>query len=256
MGELAKQARRSRGSAADSIHDTRVAIKHLRALLWYAKPAFSASRLNDAKSHLRKASHLLSTQRDLVMMKSVLNKISRKIPDDPAPKTSQWISEANGPREISEKKSRRFLHQATSILLLTINQLKKDAKVSSGWPSASKRLGKAFRLTQKSKEKALRSKDPIQLHDWRKKAKRLLYQLQLIQPKPGKRLTRIIKRVDELQDKLGDYHDSVVVQNRLQKNPPRKMPRRLVRRSVKLLEKRKRHLCKKARKIARRIPSK
>jgi len=68
-------------------------------------------------------------------------------------------------------------------------------------------------------------------------------------------MTRTIKRVDTLQERLGDYHDCVIAQDRLRKNLPFEVPPRVVRRTVDLLELRKRHLRKEARQIARHIKS-
>jgi CHAD domain-containing protein len=63
----------------------------------------------------------------------------------------------------------------------------------------------------------------------------------------------LLERVDKLQEKLGDYHDSVVVQDHLQKKTPDKATPLLVRHSVNLLKKRKRHLREDVRKIAKQL---
>src|SRR3974390_1492550 len=82
LGRLAIQARRIRqhahGNLSESIHNTRVLIKWLRALLWFASPALSSSEINRAKSHLRKAAHLLAAQRELDVMQSMLENLPRK----------------------------------------------------------------------------------------------------------------------------------------------------------------------------------
>ena len=63
-------------------------------------------------------------------------------------------------------------------------------------------------------------------------------------------MTRIIKRVGKLQDKLGAYHDGVVVVDRIRQVVPLSASARRV---LRLLEKRKARLRKKARRIARRM---
>ena len=68
-------------------------------------------------------------------------------------------------------------------------------------------------------------------------------------------MMRTINRVDRLQEKLGDYHDSVLAQNRLEEVFPDQQPPRFVRQSVKLLEKGRRRLRKEVRKISRNIKS-
>jgi CHAD domain-containing protein len=67
-------------------------------------------------------------------------------------------------------------------------------------------------------------------------------------------MARTIKRVDKLQEKLGDYHDCVIAQDRLAEEVLlSKVPPRVVRRTMDLLEMRKHQLRKEARQIARHI---
>jgi len=108
---------------------------------------------------------------------------------------------------------------------------------------------------QKSGKKALTGDDATQFHNWRKKATRLLDQLQLTQAVPDKHMARTIKGVYKLQEKLGEYHDCVIAQDRLQKSLPIEVPPRVVRRAVDLLEMKKHHLRKKVRRIAKHIKS-
>jgi len=67
------------------------------------------------------------------------------------------------------------------------------------------------------------------------------------------RTTRTINRVDRLQEKLGDYHDIVIAEGRLQKDLGGEISPRLVRQSSKLLEKRLHRLRTEVQKIARHI---
>jgi CHAD domain-containing protein len=259
LGQLALQARlltqHAHGKIAESVHDARVLIKWLRAWLWFAGPAFSSSEMNRAKSHLRRASHLLAAQRELVVMRSILMRLAQNSEDSAYRKALARIANAEDSQQASTKKPDQSLRQAMAILLATIKQFERKAKIKSRWPSCSDRLAQAFLAVQKSGKEALNSDNAAQFHDWRKKAKRLLYQLQLTQAVPGKRMARTIKRVDELQEKLGDDHDCVIAQERLQKSLPVEVTPRVVRRTVDLLETRKRHLRKEVRQIARHITS-
>lgn len=248
--------RHSHSMVSDPVHDARVLIKRLRALLWFASPAFSTPEMNRAKSHLREASQLLAAQRDLVVMRSILQMLSRKTRNSCYRKTLVRIARGQDHRQPFPDKTDRSLPQAVAIILATIKQIKKKAKISFDWPSSSDRLAQAFLATKKSGKKALHGDDPAQFHDWRKKAKRLLYQLQLAQADPSKRMAHIIKGIDKLQEKLGDYHDSVIAQDRLRKMLPEKIEPLLLRHSLNLLEKRKNRLRIKVRKIANYIKSK
>lgn len=259
LGEMVIQARilarPSRRTSVESVHDMRLLIKRLRALLWLASPAFAASALHQSKSRLREASHQLAAQRELVVMRAILEGLARETGKAADRKTLLRLAHAQSSQSAITAKVEP-LRQAAAIVLKTINELQLETKDNAHWPSPSERLAKAFRASEKAGKKALRGKDPAQFHDWRKRAKRLLYQLQLTHGDADKRMAKTIARVDQLQDKLGDYQDSVMAQDHLQKYPPGEIARRLVRQSVRLLEKRKHRLRKKVRKLARHFKNK
>jgi CHAD domain-containing protein len=257
LGQLALQARRltqhADGKISESVHDTRVLIKWLRALLWFAGPAFSTSEMNRAKSHLRRASHLLAAQRELEVMQSMLKRLSQKTENPAYRKALAQIAKAEDSQQASTKRSGQSLRQAVRILLGTIKHFEQRVKTRSKWPSCPKRVAQAFLAVQKSGKKALKSDNAAQFHNWRKKAKRLLYQLQLTQAVSGKHMTRTIEQVDKLQQELGDYHDCVIAQDRLHNGLDVEVSSVVVKRTVKLLELRKDRLRKRARKIGRQI---
>ncbi len=252
-GRAAGIVPRSPRKLADSVHNARVLIKRLRAYLWFAKPAFSSSEMTQAKSSLQRASHLLAAQRDLVVTRSILQMLSRKTHNLPYRKTLIRLSRNSTGTAIIHGKTVQTLRHVAAILHETIKEMEAHVKSHSQWPVTSYRMTQAFHATKKVGERALKHDDPGQFHVWRKRAKRLLYLLQLTQTAPCKRTARLLERVDELQEKLGDYHDSVVVQDHLQKEAPDKATPQLVRHSVNLLEKRKRHLREDVREIAKQI---
>ena len=260
LGEMAFHARRlarsSQETPGESVHGTRVLIKRLRALLWFASPAFSVAALYRAKAQLRKASRLLAAERELAVMRSHLELLARKTAKPADRKALLRLAHAPDRHATISENPEQSLRQAAAIVLTTIKELKQEANGNAPWPSSSERLVKAFRGSEKAGKKALRGEDPAQFHDWRKRAKRLLYQLQLTQGDPDERMAKTIDRVDQLQDQLGAYHDAVIAQDRLRKYPPAEISQRLVRHGVRLLEKRKRRLRKKVRKNARHLKRK
>jgi len=256
LGQLEIQVRATadfHGPLSDSVHATRVLIKRLRALLWFARTVFPPTKWKRARARLRRAAHLLAAQRDLMVVRSILKKVAQKTSNSACRKTLARISRAPDDRQAVRQANEQSLREAVAILVATLQQMKRTAQLISRWPSPSHRLNRAFSVAKKSAKKALRGDDPAQFHDWRKKAKRLLYQLQLTQGRPGGAMRRLIKRVDRLQQNLGDYHDSVVAEERLRKSPPDEVPPPVVQHGVMLLEKRRQRLRKEARKIARQI---
>lgn len=197
----------------------------------------------------------MAAQRDLVVVKAIVEKLSGKTADADDRIALVRLADALEWRPDISTKPDESRQQATALICATIERLRKETETKSKWPLASVRLAKSFRATEKAGEKALRGKKPAQFHDWRKKAKRLLYQLHFTEAVPGKQMTRTIKRVDKLQEKLGEYQDSVIAQDRLEQIPCDQLPPRVVRHSVTHLEERRRCLRKQVRSIFRHIGS-
>ena len=245
----------SQGKLSNSVHNTRVLIKRLRALLWFASPTISQSKMNRAKASLQKASHLLATNRDLVVTRAIFQMLSRKTSNLAYRPTLIRISNESTDTPATYAKTVQALLHAASIILKTIKTLELHLKHCSHWPKAAKRVSQAFHASRKAGKRALGSDSPSQFHEWRKKTKRLLYLLQLTQVAPDTRRSRLIARVDEIQAKLGDYHDSVIAEDHFQKNPQDGAAPLLIKHSLKLLEARRQHLRSDVQKIAKHIKS-
>ncbi len=247
---LERHARRPLG---DAIHELRLLIKRARALLWFARPALRPSAYTRAKTRLRKAAQLLAGQRDLTVTKSTLedlNAQAAKARDRTALAHALRHTALNASGAAQERSLRSAFKKAVEILDRSVNEIKRSVAAHSEWLPPADRLKKAFHATRKAGKKARATGKDVDFHTWRKKAKRLLYQLELTQSEPRRRMSQIMKQVTKLQDSLGSYHDCVVVENHLRQMLPLSAAERRV---ANLLGKRKAHLRKKARKITRQL---
>jgi CHAD domain-containing protein len=243
----ANLSERSHGSVEVVVHEGRVLMKRLRALLWFARPVLTPSTHREAKACLRRASGLLAAQRDLAVTRGTLKKLAKKRSGK-----CDWflVTEiirkvAGDDGEASEKEQRRTLRKAMGIVRRTISDVTRNAKSRIAWAPPEKRMGKAFHAVKKAAKKARRTGSDTDFHTWRKKAKRLFYLLELTEPKPGRHRTRLLKRTDKLQDKLGEYHDAFMVEDRIRR---KRLPPSAAKRVLHLLAKRKARLEKEARK--------
>jgi CHAD domain-containing protein len=251
-------ARRSHEPTGELIHEGRLLIKRVRALLGFARPALGLAAYTRARTRLRRASGLLADQRDLAVTQATLEQLARKAPPNRRDRVALTQifrslvgnSAAGG---VPEKALRQTLQKAMGILRLCVKELKGSASDDAAWPSPSGRVAETFRAMLRARKKARRTGKDTDFHTWRKKAKRLLYQLELTQAAPGLRRARVMKRVGKLQDKLGAYHDCVVVEEQLRLKRQRVPLPSSARRVLRLLKKRKAALRKKTRKIARSV---
>jgi CHAD domain-containing protein len=257
LGDLCTHAEslaRSRRTMSELIHDGRVLIKRTRALLWFARPALDKAAYAQAKAELRKAAQLLSTQRDQTVtqatLKTLVSKTSQRSKRTALNATLKLV-ETKTPGAANDNESTRSkLENAMKAIGRVTTLVKRSTAKTAKWPSATQRVKKAFHATRRAEKKALQSKKDVDFHTWRKKAKRLFYELELTRAEEARHKRRAVEVANKLQDKLGAQQDCVVVESRLRAipTPPTKAP--LV---TALLKKRKKRLRKKSRKIARRL---
>ena len=206
----------------ETVHEIRTTIKLLRTLLWFAQPALAPTTLAFAKIELQNAARLLAARRDLTAMQSALKSLAE---ETDAPKKHEAIHRTGALLAARAPKTRpgvllRQRNDAIALVQKTIRLLIHAAAAGSSWKSPKQRLKKARAAAEHAEEIAGDDPTPVHLHEWRKKAKRLLYLLQLFHPKPKGKKKRAIAAVDELQHHLGDHHDTVVLREHLTRHHP------------------------------------
>jgi CHAD domain-containing protein len=258
LGEIAQQGSElgqvSSGPMEEPIHQGRLLIKRLRALLWFARPALSDEILSKARTDLREAAGLLGGHRDLTVAQATLKKLKKKATTAAERKalaqTSRQLGGKPEAADVADAALRESLNKAMSLLSCSALSLKQNAAHSNSWPAPFQRVAKASRAQIRACKKAQHTGEDTDFHTWRKRAKRLFYQLELNQSTGRKKLRQVMKKVEKLQGKLGEYHDDAVVEGRLREAAP---PLPSARRVLKSLDREKIHLRKKAVKIARQL---
>jgi CHAD domain-containing protein len=253
LGELCARAEELPGSSQpmpELTHEGRVLIKRMRALLWFAHPALDDAAYAQAKADLRRASNILAGQRDLKVTQTTLEKIAKKTTRGKilaAVRASlESLAQENAKDEIDAQRAK--LARAVAIIGRLSTLIKRSTAKTAKWPSPSKRLKKAFRLVHQAEKKAESSGEDTAFHAWRKKAKRLFFELQLTETESASPKRRILKDADELQNTLGNHQDCVVVVSKLS---GLKIPDPAKGRVARLLKTRKKKLRKKSRRLAR-----
>jgi CHAD domain-containing protein len=251
---MASEARRLEkkppSAKEESIHTIRLLIKRLRALLWLIRPALTKSIHQQAQIDLRHAAGVLSARRDRAVMQTILRGLKPK----KVSHRKQVEALAEGLRTCegvaaSASSGDDVLRHAVGLFLKTVVEVQSGMRTSTDWPDPEKRLTEASLAMKRAGKRALRDGGDTCFHDWRKKVKRLLYLLEFMPFAVGMHTKRRLKRVGQLQHVLGEYHDCAVTQVRLRKESVR-----TVRWAVQLLNKKKKQLRKKAKKLDRAIP--
>ncbi len=233
------------------MHEVRLLIKRVRALLWFARPSLARTIEAEARTQLRKAAQLLSGRRDLTAAQTTFERMLEEINSgherEALEKTSKALLSRDNPPDGGERQN---IEKAVKLLCDELDDFAQAVESSGKWPSVMKRTEKAFRVMRKSGKKAVRTQADADFHAWRKKAKRLLYLLEMRDGDATHREKQLLKRVAELQATLGDDHDCVVTTQQIA-TPKASAP--VARAVTKLLGERQRRLRKKSFKLARRI---
>ncbi len=223
MGERARAlAAKPDRDVTDSIHELRTLIKRLRAYLWLIGPVLGKARLARSNEALRQAAQSLSPARDVQAVKSALSQAA-VLESPPAKRQSlAQVSPAMAGSEAGREKSlvafapvKLSAATLTQIVAETIAQAKRSR---AKWPLPEDRVVRALRSMRKAEKRTRQADDASLIHDWRKKTKRLFYLLQLTERLPEMDAGDAIKRVDKLQDLLGNHQDAVVAENYLRKH--------------------------------------
>lgn len=183
------------GDGADAgVHEARRTLKRLRALIRLIAPMLG-ERAREANSVLRGAAHDLAGSRDAAVMVETFDAIAGDDPDARAIRRSLLrVKEKARPNvAAAEAKLRRF---AESIDSWTFD---------GAWSSIEPGLRRSYRSGLRALSKARQGE--VELHDVRKRAKDLQFQLTLMRSAFPQVLGGYVDALRELGARLGDEHD-------------------------------------------------
>jgi CHAD domain-containing protein len=247
--------RARKGEAA--IHEARLLVKLLRALVWMARPALERSTCHRIGRHLRAAAACLADSRDAAVLTSTLSSLSRKSSGNRSRAGYALAREAlaeklaaPGEASVRRKLAATARHLSRAGLLFQ----RGAEKTARPWPSAIKRERAAARSCGRAMERALSTRRAGDFHEWRKKAKRLLFLLRVTEMAPDPARREAVDLLDQLQSKLGDHHDLVVLEGHCRKSSLLSKRPHSARNVLAHIRRRKTALEKKVERLSRRCP--
>lgn len=184
--------------ASKRIHDIRVAGKRARAILRLIEPNTgpAAKKLHQ---RIRQVSHRLTPARDVEIVASTIQKLAKGDPKliKAAPRSIPFPASAELSRLSGEL--RRIGGDVATL-----------ASLEATGPKMRKGLKKTFGRVRKLYCKCRNGGSPQRFHEWRKRSKDLLYQIETLAPEPSKREKKWISCLKSLSDCLGEMHDLTV----------------------------------------------
>ena len=227
---------------AEDLHNVRLAIKRLRAMLRLVQPAIGKGLFRRENAALRNTAHKLAFSRDVTIAQHTLAALSKSV----SSKSDRNAVTVVLSRFETGAPSRPKVEQ---VLKSVARDLKQEGTRIGGlefaadqWETMGPGLKKVYAQCRRRMHAAYAGGSDDAFHKWRIRVKNLYYQLQFLEPIGPKKLGKMISRLKKLQDKIGSDHDLVVVKSLLLKSPEKFGGAEVVERVVACLEQKSRKL--------------
>jgi CHAD domain-containing protein len=207
------------GDIHEGNHEARKCFKRLRGLLRLARPALGKQLYRKENICFRDAARLLSSARDAQALVETFDQLEKTYG------LRVNFERMRSLRIALAERRERLLRGASDLderIKEVVNTLDESISSIDHWPltgAGSERLARGvqrvYRRACKGWKRALKKQNPTELHDWRKRIKYLRYQFQLLKGVDKAWAGHRHKGFKKLSDLLGNYHDLVVLRERL-----------------------------------------
>ncbi|HEX3800312.1 MAG TPA: CHAD domain-containing protein [Verrucomicrobiae bacterium] len=201
----------NREPGSETIHEIRMAIKKLRALLRLIRDGFGRKFYRRQHHSLRALAHCLSPSRDAAVQLATLRKLRRHChqlsADDISDLENRLIEKKRNTSKSKQLSKSQFRDTLRQINRWPFKNLKRrDIKFG---------IERGYQKLVKARHLAVQSPGDENLHTWRKRAKNLYYELLLIKKIGPKSADKLARQIKELGKYLGNDHDLVLLTKEL-----------------------------------------
>ncbi len=204
-------AHRLRHTGDADIHEARKGIKRSRATLALLRGALPRAAWRSANATLRAAARPLSEARDAKILVDAFDALARHyarvrgLAAARRLRTALVRQRARARREVTRgaggvRRSRRLLRRAAAAG-------GRWSVASCGWRGLCQAATRLYARGRATLGEVRREPSVECLHRWRKQAKRLCYQLELLAPLSRPAIAHLARELHTLSDELGDDHD-------------------------------------------------
>jgi CHAD domain-containing protein len=240
------------GQSEWTVHETRKAIKRLRALLRLTRSTLGKRRFAHENRALRNCAKALAGARDAEVALATLQALVDRHPK----RLRGSLAVRRVRRRLESERSRALENSPLSgenrgLLLEELHAIRARAAewkfADRGFALVAGDLQETYRHGRRALRRARRDDDGAALHEWRKRVKDLRYSAQMLTRKqPGRDSQWVARqgaRADELGELLGEEHDLALLAARIHEHADafkgEKRTRKLL---LKLIAKRRRQL--------------
>lgn len=214
LGRTEKALGRLEGVEGDelaaAVHGARKDLKKLRGLLRLVRHQLGEKRFRAENRRYRDAGRLLAGSRDAEVKLETLAHLrdgSTPLPAEAAERWEGMLESERDERKAADRADDGRLAEAGRAIEKGRRKVDKWRLRSDSWELVGPGLERGYGEGRRALKAALAEPSAENLHDWRKRAKDLWYQLRILHDAWPAQLGATIDATHELTELLGDHHD-------------------------------------------------
>ncbi|HET7454208.1 MAG TPA: CHAD domain-containing protein [Solirubrobacterales bacterium] len=214
--ERLREAERGESDAAAAIHGSRKDLKKLRTVLRLLRDELGGKRYRRASVRFREAARALSESRDAEVKLATLEALCERAGGLPDGAVDAWRKILQRDREAlaGTPRSAALTAEAAGEIEAGLEEIRGWNLEGSSWKTIGPALTRSYRRGRTAM-KAAAGGGEDELHEWRKRAKDLWYELRLLQRAWPGPLEATAEEAHTLGEMLGDHHDLAVLREDL-----------------------------------------
>jgi CHAD domain-containing protein len=212
LARLRREMREARAGKVEGVHQLRVATRRLRALFRLFGSTFPRATVDRVDDDLQWLGQTVGPVRDLDVLAAALAGRARRLRAGRDPSLAPLLRHLDERRRTAHAvlvdaldgpRARRLAVQVAALATSTPPASAPCRAVAAGL------VRPLVRAVDRAARRARDDASPETLHRLRVRVKRLRYALEGLDGAGGGETRRLARRLEKLQDRLGDYHDAV-----------------------------------------------
>ena len=203
-----------------SIHAARQSLKRLRALVALAREELGDKVFDHEWNCYKSAGRLLADARDASAVLEVLDELERRFfyeaAADVFASERSLLAERRDARLKIMVEEEEALKRASEMLALARERVATWPVKHEGFKTLRQGLRRSYRRGREGLQNVVRHPSPANFHEWRRPAKLLWHQLQILTPIWPPMLSAHGEELHALSDRLNENHDLYLLQQVLQ----------------------------------------
>jgi CHAD domain-containing protein len=214
-----------KGSRDEAVHEARKCFKKVRAVLRLVRPVIGEKTYHEENVCFRDAARPLTEVRDARIFIETLDHLAEHFQERVAGRSFDDTRQALQANLRAVRKRVLDEEDSFAVVAEVVRQargrVKGWADVPNKWAAVGEGLEDVYRRANDAAGAAAADPTVEKLHEWRKQAKYLRYQLEILRPLWPERVGELADEADQMGDLLGDDHDLAALRQMLTDDPER-----------------------------------